>query len=176
MVKSPAKWMYVASVLCFGTPMRSPKVTKPAIHPFYVSVTEIKHNAPDKILEISCKIFTDDFERTLEKAFHTKVDLTILKDNSETEKFIAEYIPAHLQIRADGKLTVLQYVGSEKEAEATWSYFQVSSIPAIRQIDVVNTLLYEMFDAQINIMHVTVGGLRQSTKVSNPESNAKFVF
>ena len=30
-------------------------------HPLHVSVIEINHNAADKTLEISCKIFTDDF-------------------------------------------------------------------------------------------------------------------
>ena len=30
-------------------------------HPIYVSVTEIEHNAAEKTLEISCRIFTDDF-------------------------------------------------------------------------------------------------------------------
>jgi hypothetical protein len=30
-------------------------------HPFFISVTEINHNSGDKNLEISCKIFTDDF-------------------------------------------------------------------------------------------------------------------
>ena len=36
-------------------------------HPFFVSVTEINHNAKDKTIEIACKIFTDDFE-TLSKS------------------------------------------------------------------------------------------------------------
>ena len=37
------------------------------LHPFYVSVTEINHNAADKTLEISCKMFTEDLEEILEK-------------------------------------------------------------------------------------------------------------
>ena len=38
-----------------------------APHPLYISVTEINHNSKDKILEVSCKIFTNDFETVLEK-------------------------------------------------------------------------------------------------------------
>ncbi len=44
-------------------------------HPLFISVTEIEHNAKEKSLEVSCKIFTDDFERTLRAAYKTKVDL-----------------------------------------------------------------------------------------------------
>ena len=45
------------------------------VHPFHVSVIEINHNAVDKTLEISCKIFTDDFEKILAKNYKAKVDL-----------------------------------------------------------------------------------------------------
>ncbi len=44
----------------------------PLSHPFYVSVTEISHNAKDKTLEISCKLFSSDFETVLEKWVHMK--------------------------------------------------------------------------------------------------------
>ena len=44
-------------------------------HPFHVSVVEINHNATDKTLEITCKIFTDDFEKVLVQNYKTKVDL-----------------------------------------------------------------------------------------------------
>ena len=43
-------------------------------HPYYLSVVEVNHNATDKTLEISCKIFTNDFENTLEKNYKSKVD------------------------------------------------------------------------------------------------------
>ena len=47
----------------------------PAPHPFHVSVVEINHNSADKNLEISCKIFTDDFERVLRQNYKTKIDI-----------------------------------------------------------------------------------------------------
>ena len=43
-----------------------------SLHPFHVSTTEINQNAKDKILEISCRIFTDDFESILEKNYKTQ--------------------------------------------------------------------------------------------------------
>lgn len=145
-------------------------------HPFYVSVTEISHNAKDKLLEISCKMFTNDFEACLEKFAHLKIDLTDPKARSAAEKYIADYISRHLQLKVDGKPVNLQWVGSEKEAEATWSYFQVSDLSAVKRIDIVNSLLYESFSSQINIMHVSVNGVRKSTKLSNPETDTSFEF
>jgi hypothetical protein len=173
MVTSVVKWMIAVLVFSFP-PADTADFSMP--HPFYVCVTEINHNAKDKILEISCKIFTNDFESTLEKAFQTEVDLTHPKDKDATDKMIGIYIEKHLQIKVDGKPQSLQYVGSEKKNEATWCYFQVNNIPSVKRIDISNNILYEMFASQINIMHVTVSGIRKSLEITNPTGNASFEF
>src|ERR1700754_3394796 len=116
-----------------------------APHPLYITVTEIKHNAKDKILEVSCKIFTNDFEAVLEKMAKTKVDLSAAKDKVVTDKLIDEYVEKHLRLKVDGKVVSLHFVGSENEADGTWSYFQVNEVPVVKRIDVVDELLYDGF-------------------------------
>lgn len=146
------------------------------LHPLYVSVTEISHNPKEKTLEVSCKMFTNDLEATLEKVTHAKVDLSEPKDKTATDKLIAEYVQKHLLLKVDGRLVTLQFVGSEKEAEGTWSYFQVSNVPSVKRIDISNNLLYDNFDKEINIIHVSAGGARKSTKLNYPEVNTFFEF
>jgi hypothetical protein len=147
-----------------------------AAHPLYITVTEINHNAKDKVLEISCKIFTNDFEAVLEKMAKTRVDLSAVKDKVATDKLITGYVERHLRLKVDGKEVVLHFVGSENQEDGTWSYFQVNDIAAVKKIDVVNDLLYDGFNQQINIMHVTIGGDRKSTRLDYPEANASFQF
>jgi hypothetical protein len=145
-------------------------------HPLYITVTEIKQNVKDKILEISCKIFTNDFETVLEKLAGTRVDLATPKDKTASDKLIASYVERHLRLKVDGKPAQLHFVGSENEADGTWSYFQVNDVQAVKKIDASDDLLYDSFNQQINIMHVTVGGQRQSTRLDYPEANASFQF
>jgi hypothetical protein len=146
-------------------------------HPVYISVTEINHNAGDKTLEISCKIFSTDFETTLAKAFNTKIDLFNPRDKEVLNKQITDYIRKHLVIKADGKPTTLELVGFEREDDAIWNYFQVNNIAvAPKKVEVANSLLYDAFDQQINLLHVTVGGQRKSTKLNYPDANAAFEF
>ena len=66
----------------------------PKLHPFHVSVVEINHNATDKTLEISCKIFTDDFEKVLAQNYKTKVDLTNppAADRKAMDSVVKKYI------------------------------------------------------------------------------------
>jgi hypothetical protein len=145
-------------------------------HPLYITVTEINHNAKEKILEVSCKVFTNDFEAVLEKMSGHKVDLSSAKDQAASERLIEFYVEKHLQLSCDGKPSALHFVGSEKEEDGTWSYFQVNNVPAVKKIDVVNNLLYDGFPQEINIMHVTVGGERKSTRLDCPAANASFQF
>ncbi len=99
-----------------------------SLHPFFVSVTEIQHNSKDRSLEISCKIFTDDFEKTLRQNYKTHIDLLNPKDKAAMDKLISGYIKGHLQIISDGALLNLQFVGYENDEEAVWCHFQVENM------------------------------------------------
>ena len=145
-------------------------------HPFYVSVVEINYNAKEKELEVGCKVFTNDLESTLEKFINGKLDLANQNDKTRADKAIADYVGRHLQIKLDNNPVNLQYVGSENEAEATWSYFQVEHVNDVKKLDIMDNMLYESFDAQIHIFHVTVNGIRKSSKLTNPESRISFEF
>jgi hypothetical protein len=151
-----------------------PVAAKP--HPFFVSVTEVNQNAAEKSLEISCKFFADDFEQTLEKAYNTHLDIVSAKDKAAFDKIIPDYIGKHLQLAADGRPVKLTYVGFEKEKESAYAYFEVQNISSVKQLDAVNSLLHDFKNEQINIMHVTVNGKRQSTKLDYPASKASFRF
>lgn len=146
-------------------------------HPFFVSVTELKHNTKDKTIEISCKLFIDDFEKALTATYKKTVDLSNPKNKEQAEQCIAGYFKQHFQVKVNGQAYPVAYVGYEKEGEAAWCYLLINNAPAgIKQLEVTDNLLYEQFESQIHIMHATVNGTRKSTKIANPESRAFFEF
>lgn len=172
MFASLNKWISIVLVFILSASFVEPK----SFHPFFVSVTEIQHNQKEKVLEVSCKIFTDDFEKTLRQNYHTRVDLLNPANKAAMDKLVTDYIRKHLHITADAKSLQLQFVGYEKDEEATWCYFQVNNIASIKKIDVTDDLLYEYKKEQINILHVIVNGNRKSTKLDNPEASVSFKF
>jgi len=146
------------------------------VHPLFVSVTEINHNAQEKTLEISCKAFTDDLEKAIEKSANVKIDLFNVKDKQAAEKAITDYFRKHLLIKVDGKALQIELIGFERESEATWSYFQVNNIPSVKKIDITDNILFEVSNDQINLLHVTVNGNRKSTKLDFPNAHAVFDY
>ncbi|MEJ7736529.1 MAG: DUF6702 family protein [Chitinophagaceae bacterium] len=143
-------------------------------HPFFVSVTELNHNQAENTLEISCKMFADDFENALKAKHKTGVDITHPKDPRQADKLVFEYIQKHLQIKVNEKPVNLEYIGFEKESEAVWCYMQVKDISRIRKLEIMNNLLYEMYNTQIGIIHASAGGQRKSTRLNFPDTSATF--
>lgn len=146
------------------------------VHPFFVSVIELNHNATNKTVEISARIFTDDFEATLKKFGNTKIDLTNPTDKTKLDQLIVAYVRQKLIINIDGKATVLEYVGYEIKKESVWIYFEIDHIATLKKIDVNCSFLYDYEAKQINIFHVKAGGQEKSYKLDYPANATSFVF
>jgi predicted alpha/beta-fold hydrolase len=146
------------------------------IHPIYVSVTEIQHNAKDKTLEISCKIFTGDFENILKSKTTSKINLLQPADKKLMEYLVNQYIQQHLKIKVDGKLKTMEFLGYEQNEDAIQSYFEIDDVATLKKIDIQDDILYEYKSEQISIIHVVVNGNRKSTKLVNPESSVSLNY
>ncbi len=170
MASSLYKWLFISvlSLVLISA--------KPIDHPFHVSVLEINHNASDKNLEISCKIFTDDFEKILTKNYKTKVDLINAPNKSAMDSLVKKYVQSHLAIKINGKPVIFTYVGFENDKEAAYSYFEVNNTLSATNIEITNNLMYDQFDDQVNIMHIIVGGKRKSNKLTYPDKSVSFSF
>lgn len=145
-------------------------------HPIFVSVTEITHNSKEQTLEISCKIFTDDFEQALRSIYKEKIDLLNPAMKEHMQPLVSRYVQQHLQIAVNGKAEQMAFLGYEQAEEGIQTYWEVKQIPAVKSMKITNNILYEQKPQQIEIIHVIVGGKRQSTKLNNPDSKAEFQF
>ena len=156
--------------------IKLPVKTKSVSHPFHVATTEITHNASDKTLEISCRIFTDDFEEALTKESGQATDFSKESMKTKMDELVKKYLQNHLLIRINGKAVVAGYLGWEKENEAVYVYLQVDGITSVAQADITNTIMFNLFDDQINIVHLKVNGNRKSHKLTYPEKELSVKF
>lgn len=145
-------------------------------HPIFVSVTEINHNAANKSLEISCKIFTDDLEQTLRQQNKIRINLLNPASKQAMNVLVNNYIQKHLQLKVDDKAVVLEFVGFEQQEEGIISYFEVKNMATVKKLDITNTILYESRPQQMQIIHVMVNGERKSSHLDNPDEKASFLF
>lgn len=141
--------------------------TSMVLHPFYISMTEINYNDKTKALELSVRIFTDDFEKTLRKNCNCIVDLGT-GDKKPMEKIAAGYIQKHLQIRVNGEVKPLEYMGYQREEESTWNFFVIRNVNQVKRLEVNNSLLHDYREEQINMLHIKANGKDQTDKLDYP--------
>jgi hypothetical protein len=160
--------------LCFALMGLSASPKGP--HPFHVGVVEVEYNAAAKQWELSCKLFTDDFENALRTRFQVPVNLSDPARHAAMDTLVARYLRAHLSFKTSGRALAGRYLGFEQDKEAIYAYIEYPdpNKPAVMLADC--DLLYEQFTDQINIFHVTVGGKRQSSKLNHPARAIEFRF
>ena len=169
------KWFFI-SVFPVTMFMTGNRMIASSPHPFHVSVIEINHNSTDQTLEISCKIFTDDFEKSLAKNYNTKVDLINPPNKAAMDTLVKKYLFSHLSIKVNDKPVTFSYIGFEHEGEAVFGYIEGLNVSAASKVTVTTNIMHDFFDDQVNIMHVIVNGNRKSTKLNFPDKEAGFSF
>ncbi len=164
-------------VYCYTLISLPVKADNPAknYHPLHVSTTDISLNKQTHHLEVVCTIFTDDFELALAKKYKTKTDLSAANMHTAMDKLVADYINQNVHIKANTPVK-LNYVGFEKVKESVNVYFESDDMPAIRKIAADVSLLYNLYDDQMNIVHITVNGTRKSTRLDCPDTHVEQVF
>lgn len=152
-------------------------VSTPAdMHPVHVSVTTIEFNEKEKSLELTCRVFTNDYERILKKLYKGKIDLLGTSQKSRMDSLASAYMLSHLALSVNGNKVEMNFVGYEQDEDAILNYLEVRGIGNVKEIGVNNTVLYDLWEKQQSVIHVMVRGERKSTRLSNPAGFAGFYF
>jgi len=154
------------------------KDNKKELHPTYVAVVQIDFNTKDKFATLLCKTFTDDLDLALQKQFDKKESIPNPTDGKELSAEIQQYTKSHLQININGKPANYSFTSykEDKENNSVGLYFRINNISDITKINIIDTIFYELYDNQIQILYVTVNGNRKSDKIRTPASHATFDF
>lgn len=133
-----------------------------ALHPMHLSVTHVDFNPKTGSLEITHKIFIDDFESAL-RLYHTdNFKLGTEKETSDADEFIKAYMAKQFWVKVNGKSIDGEYLGREMDLEAIWIYQEVKNVGAASAIEVKNEILLDLYDDQKNILHIKYQDQKQS--------------
>ena len=145
-------------------------------HPIHVSVTEIEYDAAEKELEIMMRIFVDDLESALRR-YHKQAGLDILNaDDATAKKLIGAYLLNNFSVVLDDQKTSMEYLGQEVEGQAYICYILAPDIRNWTSCEVTNRILFDVFDDQSNIVHVTSGGTTRSRRLVPDNEAGTFSF
>ena len=102
------------------------------------------------------------------------MDLFHPKDKVALDKLLEKYVKATLLLKVNDQDFSLQYIGHEFESESCWIYLTAANCPEPKTVEIHNTILYNKFREQSNIVQVEVNSQKKSARQSFP--NARFYF
>lgn len=145
-------------------------------HKFYVGIYQVHHNPEKKMLEVTCRIFTDDLNEALKKKHNRKFRIGEPDVDQSDVSAMKNYIAEHFTISVNGKSQTLDFRSFEIEANVAVCYYRVLNVPKIKTIGVRNDILFELFDDQQNIIQASANQNKQNLllTVDNPKEQLSF--
>ena len=145
-------------------------------HPLHVSVCEINHKAEKEWLEITIKIFADDFQDVLEDRTGINTKLGTEEEHIQANGFIYDYLKEKIKLKINDEIVSLQFVGKEVENLVTWCYLYVPNVNNISSIEISNAVMLHWFNDQINVTHIDCNDQLRSTFFSKDRAVEKFEY
>jgi len=142
-----------------------------SLHPFHVSVMSVHHSAEENTLQITLKLFADDLEEAMnQEGFRQEgqayIDVLNPNDQQQLNVYVEQYIQQKLNMQVNGRKVQPVFLGQEMEEMAMWCYLEVKDVEKINSVRVRSSIMTEVFDDQINIVHVNYQGAIKSMKLA----------
>ena len=131
-------------------------------HKYYVSVTEVEYVKEQESVQIVTRIFIDDFEKMLRERYDESITLDIGKDETQIDTYIQKYLSSKLQITIDNTLQRFEFLGKEYEDDILFCYLEITDVSAINNFEIVNQVLFDVFDDQQNLVKTKINSKRKS--------------
>ncbi|KAA0126282.1 hypothetical protein FY557_18175 [Chryseobacterium sp. SN22] len=137
-------------------------------HPYHVGSVEINYNQKSKTFEITGRFFLDDLENGLNTKYGKSLHFNDPKFKAQLNEFLKNYASEYFKLKANNKFLNVNYVGYEEDHESVNIYLESEKIEAPKKVEAAVSFLYNLFDDQINIVHIVVNGERKSEKLTYP--------
>ncbi|MCT4138470.1 hypothetical protein HZP64_14515 [Elizabethkingia anophelis] len=139
------------------------------VHPYHVGSVEFSYNTKSQTFEITGKFFIDDMENALDKKYSKKVFFNNPKFKNDMQALLQKYFEEYLKLKVNNNQIRINFLGYEENSEAVDVYLETEKVVNPKKIETAVSVLYNLFDDQMNIIHVVVGGQRKSTKLLYPD-------
>ncbi len=144
-------------------------------HPIHVSVCNIDLDPDGGKMELSVKIFADDFQDLILHKYSVQLKLMDQELPAEKISSVNHYIGTTLKFEINGrKIEELTFEKSELNEEAIWLYYSYDHGSRIRKINVSNTLMNEKFDDQTNLLIVSYNSTQNGYRMDNKTTDLTF--
>ena len=127
-----------------------------SLHKYYVSNTQVDYVKEERAVQITSGLFVDDFEKLLKERYDDTIVLNKNEEETLIDTYIEKYLRSKLKISIDGKTQNLVFIGKEYDNDIMYCYLEIENVVAINTMEISNTLLFDLFEDQKNIVRTNI--------------------
>lgn len=132
------------------------------IHKYYISVTQIEYIEDKQSVQITSRIFIDDFENLLRERYDKNITLAGKDELKIVDLYIERYLKEKLKIRINNETSNLIFIGKEYDADIVRCYLEIEGVKQIETFEVRNRVLFDLFEDQQNIVKTKINAKQKS--------------
>lgn len=137
-------------------------------HPYHVGSVEINYNSKSKNFEIIGRFFLDDLENGLSKKYGKPFRFNDPKYKTQLNESLKNYSSEYFKLKTNNQFTKVNFIGYEEDNESVNIYLESEPVSNPQKVEAAVSFLYNLFDDQINLVHIVVNGNRKSEKLTYP--------
>jgi len=145
-------------------------------HKYYLSVTELAYDEEQKSFQIISRLFYDDLEAVLQERYDESLRVDPEVNQEELDKYLAKYLTQKIGITVNGTAQTLNYLGKEYEDDYVVCYIEAPGIENVKNVEIQNTVLMDMFKEQKNMVHTDILGKKKSVLLQDGRTKAVLKF
>ncbi len=142
-------------------------LTSMDVHRFYVAIYQIDFVPQKKRVEITTRIFMDDLNDAVSKAYKKSTNIGTEKETPEDITLMKKYLAQNFKLVINGKPVTYNYLSREVESNVVICYFSIKEVAKVTTLEVQNSLLTEVHSEQQNIIQFNNNGKKQNLLLSS---------
>jgi len=122
------------------------------VHKFYLSTTEIEYKKEIKTFQIITQLFIDDLELLLQQQ---EKSLRLFPDSNTkySDSLLKFHLEKEFQLIINGEPQEISYLGKEYKNDIVVCYLELYLDEIPSTIEIKNSMFFDLFDSQQNIIH-----------------------
>ena len=131
-------------------------------HPYYVSTLEIDYRPDRAALQITMRVFTDDWQLMLNTHYDKNLRLDPDTDTEQVVTHSADYLQQHLELKLNDTDVTPSVLGREYQYDQMVLYLEVAGVAELQTLAVSNRILFAELEGQQNIVRIKTPTKRKS--------------
>ncbi len=131
-------------------------------HPYYVSTMEIDYRPDRSALQITIRVFTDDWQLMLNTVYDHNLRLDPDSDAAQTVTHSSGYLQKEIELKLNNTEVQPFFLGMEYQGDQIVFYLEVKGVVEVKTLTVSNSILFETLEGQQNIVRIKTPTKRKS--------------